>query len=43
MHVKARCAVYPVRRDEERHGDIQRLPIPDTQVSRQKRNTPQIR
>lgn len=32
MHVKARCAVYPVRRDEERHGDIQRLPIPDTQV-----------
>jgi hypothetical protein len=33
MHVKARCEVYPVRRDEKRHGeDVKRLPVPDTKV-----------
>jgi hypothetical protein len=31
--VKARGAVYPVRRDEERHGQVTRLTVPDEQVS----------
>ena len=40
MHVKARALVYPVRRDEKRHGgDVMRLPVPDDQVPKEERET----
>jgi len=33
MHEKARCLVYPVRRDEKRLGeDVLRLTVPDEKV-----------